>query len=170
MQRKQQKELINITSKISTYTSYRGSGYSMQALDDSEIICYDRKIYVLQSLHRRVIYWYHIYINHPSGIRLVKTTREVCYWKGFVIRAEIFVKTSKTCQQFKNRKTLYGDLPPKNIAELKPWDLVHVDLIGPYRRGPAQDAPFFYTSSYLSELQSCRSIISAITSVIFIFK
>ena len=30
---------------------------------------------------------------------------------------------------FKKRKTLYGYLPPKNITELKPWDLVHVDLI-----------------------------------------
>ena len=34
-------------------------------------------------------------------------------------------------KQFKKRKTVYGCLSPKNIAELKPWELVHVDLIGP---------------------------------------
>ena len=27
---------------------------------------------------------------------------------------------------------MYGSLPPKNIAELKPWDMVHVDLKRPY--------------------------------------
>ena len=37
-----------------------------------EIICYDTKIYVPQSLHRRVIYWYHLYLNHPSGSRPAK--------------------------------------------------------------------------------------------------
>ena len=29
-------------------------------------------------------------------------------------------------------------MPPKNIAELKPWDLVHVDLIGPYSKSIIQ--------------------------------
>ena len=27
---------------------------------------------------------------------------------------------------------------PKNIAELKPWDMVDVDLIGPYRKSIIQ--------------------------------
>ena len=38
-----------------------------------------------------------------------------------------------------NRKTLYVNLPPKNIAELKLWDLVHVDLIGPYIKSIRQN-------------------------------
>ena len=37
-------------------------------------------------------------------------------------------------------------------------------------RGPAQDVPFFYTPSHLSELQSCKSIISTGFPYIFIFK
>ena len=65
----------------------------MQALDDVKIICYDRKIYVPQSLHRRVIDWYHFYLNHPGGIRLEKKIREVCYWKDVVTQAELFAKT-----------------------------------------------------------------------------
>ena len=36
------------------------------------------------------------------------------------------------------RKTLYGHLRSKNIAELKLWNLVHVDLIGPYRESIRQ--------------------------------
>ena len=51
----------------------------------------------------------------------------------------MFAKMCKTCQQFKNRKTLHGHMSPKNIAELKPWDTVHVDLIGPYRKSIRQE-------------------------------
>ena len=39
-----------------------------------------------------------------------------------------------------------------------------------YGRGPAQDVPFFYTPSHLSELQSFKSIISTHFLLIFIFK
>ena len=106
-----------------------------------EIICYDSKIYVPQSLRRRVLDWYHLYLNHPGGSRLAKTTQEVCYWKGFVTQADLFAKTCKICQQFKKRETLYGHLPPKNIAELKPWDTLHVYLIGPYSKSIRQQHP-----------------------------
>ena len=41
---------------------------------------------------------------------------------------------------------------------------------GDTRRGPAQDVPFFYMPSHLSEQKSCKSIISTNISVIFIFK
>ena len=113
----------------------------MQSLDNVKIIYYDSKIYVLQSLRRCVLYWYHLYLNHPCGSRLAKKTREVCYWKGLVTQAELFTKTCKTCQQFKRRKTLYGNLPPKNISVLKLWDLVHVDLICPYSKSIRQHQP-----------------------------
>ena len=65
-------------------------------------------------------------------VDLQKKIGEVCYWIGLVTKADLFDKTCKICQQFKKRKTLYGHLPPKNIAELKPWYSVHVDLIGTY--------------------------------------
>ena len=92
----------------------------MQALDGAEIICFDRKIYVPEILRRLVLDWYHLYLNHPGGSRLAKKIREMCYWIGLVTQAELFAKMRETCQQFKNRKIIYGYLPPKNIAELKP--------------------------------------------------
>ena len=48
----------------------RGSGYYDQELDDAKLICYGRKIYVPQSLHRCVIYRHRLYLNNPSGSRL----------------------------------------------------------------------------------------------------
>ena len=104
----------------------------MQDLNNVKIICYNRKIYATQSLRSRVLYWYHFYLNHPGGSRLANTMRYVCYWKGLVAQAELFANTCKIFQQLKERKTFYGNMPPKNIAELKPWYTVHVDLIAPY--------------------------------------
>ena len=115
LQREQQKKLRNINSKLSTYISDQGYSYSMQALDYIKIICYDRKIYVPQSLRRSVLYWYHFYLNHPGGSILVTPIREVCYWNVLVAQAELFAKMCKTFQQFKKRKTIYGHLTPYNI-------------------------------------------------------
>ena len=53
----------------------------------------------------------------------------------------MFSKTYKIRQQIKKRKTPYVHLPPKDIAELKPWDLVHVDLIGTYSKSIRQHNP-----------------------------
>ena len=94
-----------------------------------------------QSLCRHVLDWYHFYINHPGGSRHGKKIREVCYWKVLIAQAELFAKTWKMCQQFKKRNTLYGNMPPKNIAELKPWDTVHSCLIGPYSKSIRQQKP-----------------------------
>ena len=52
----------------------------------------------------RVLDWYHLYLKHPGGGRLVKTIREVCSWKGLVNQADLFDKTCKTCQQLKKEK------------------------------------------------------------------
>ena len=113
----------------------------MQALDDVKIIWNDSKINVQKILCKNVLDWYQLYTNHPGGSRLAKKIREVCYWKGLVTQAELSTKTCKTCQHFKRRKTLYGNLPPKNISVLKLWDLVHVDLICPYSKSIRQHQP-----------------------------
>ena len=48
------------------------------------------------------------------------------------MQAELHDKLWKISQYFKNGKTLYGCQPHKNITETKPWDAVHMDLIGQY--------------------------------------
>ena len=90
-------------------------------------------MYVPQALFRRVPDLCHVYLNNTGGSILAKIIIEACYWKGLLTQSELHTKPCKICQQFKNRKTLYGHVTPKNIAELKPWDTVHVDLIGSYR-------------------------------------
>ena len=65
-------------------------------------------------------------------------------------------------QHFKKRKTLYGHLPPKNIAELKPWDLVHVELIGPHIRSIIQQDPCG-TIIWKNDSLTCMTMIDPAT-------
>ena len=138
VKREQQNNLGKINSKLRAYISDRGSGYSKQALDQVKIIFYGRRIYIPKTMCRHVLDWYHLYLNYPNISRLDKKTREVCYWISLVTQTELHDKPFKMCQKFKNRKTLYGRLPPKNISELKLWDTVHVDLIVTYSKSIRQ--------------------------------
>ena len=54
------------------------------------------------------------------------------------MQADMYADMSKICQQFKKKKNSYGNFPPYIIAELKPWDLVNVDRIGPYKKSMRQ--------------------------------
>ena len=68
----------------------------------------------------------------------------------------------KTCQNFKKRQTNYGHLPPKNIAELKPWVTVHVDLIVPYSKSRRQKQPGGTVISNIVSL-TCMTMIDPAT-------
>ena len=57
------------------------------------------------------------------------------------MQAELYATPYKICQCLKNRKTLYINLTPKNISEIKPWDLLYVELIGPYSKSIRQHHP-----------------------------
>ena len=53
----------------------------------------------------------------------------------------MYDKPFKICQSIKKRNTLYENLPPKNTAELKPWDSMNVELIGIYRNSIRKQNP-----------------------------
>jgi len=138
------------------------SSYAMTTLDDVELITYESKIYVPLSLRQRTLEWYHYYLNHPGGERLYKTLNKVCYWKGMSNQATTFCKRCEVCQKHKTRKRKYGQLPPKYVGDLVPWNTVHVDLIGPY----SIDAPQFQPDGSIQTktLQlTCMTMLDPVT-------
>ena len=48
------------------------------------------------------------------------------------MQVEFYAKPCNICEPLKKINTLHGNIPPKNIAELKLWYFVHGVLIGPY--------------------------------------
>ena len=75
----------------------------------------------------------------------------------------------KKCQQFKDKKTLYGKLLPNIIAALKPWKLVHIYLIITYAKSIRQHHPGGLMIKKDMSL-TCMKIIDPTTGWFKIFK
>ena len=52
-------------------------GYHKQVINGTELIFYDKIIYVPLSLHRPVIYFPHIYLNHTVSELIANTIHKV---------------------------------------------------------------------------------------------
>jgi hypothetical protein len=102
-----------------------------------DLICHNEKIVIPTALQRRVVEWYHETLCHPGETRTEQTLRQHLWWPN--LRNDVHEVCTKChiCQKTKRSDKKYGHLPPKE-AEANPWDVLCVDLIGPYtikRRG-----------------------------------
>ena len=61
---------------------------------------YHDRIYVPKTIFKRVLRWYHCYLQHTGGGRLVQTLTTVCVCSGIVYQARKLCKTCKYCQNF----------------------------------------------------------------------
>ena len=114
------------------------------------------------TLHRCVLDWYHLYLNHHGETRLSNTIHNVLYCKGFLTQVELSIKTCKKCQQIKKISILYGQIPPNIIAALKPWNLLYIYLIGPYSKSKRQqDQVGAIIKNYV--ILNCMTIIDPAT-------
>lgn len=117
-------------------------------LEGETVLCYRKRekdpprMLIPKSLRRKIIAWYHHYLQHPGSDRLEETLASTMYWHGMRSEIRKFTKYCDRCQLGKKRKRKYGHLPPK-IAAINPWEVVQVDLIGPYtikgQSGPAME-------------------------------
>jgi hypothetical protein len=49
--------------------------FSERLIERSTVITYDNNIYIPQSLRKRIVWWYHIYLQHPGITRMEVTMR-----------------------------------------------------------------------------------------------
>jgi len=90
-------------------------------------------VYVPTSMRASILQWYHTTLQHPGVKCMQATLKENFHWPGVDAAVESLVRTCETCQKCKlTAVRKYGKLPlPANTA-IKPWEEVHVDLIGPW--------------------------------------
>ena len=64
--------------------------------------------------------------------RTEETIKQHLIWPGLQNHVRACVQTCDVCQRYKKQKRHYGHLPIK-AAEAQPWEILCVDLIGPYQ-------------------------------------
>jgi len=105
--------------------------YSIQMVEDTQVLCKDGKLVTPKVLQRRAVSWYHHYLHLPGHTRLKETLHAMMYWKGMRNTIRSYAKTCCTCQVKKRHKHKYGKRPAKLVIT-NPWQALCVDLIEPY--------------------------------------
>jgi Integrase zinc binding domain len=67
--------------------------YSMQNIEDYDLLCFKDKKYIPQSLRQRVLSWYHAYLLHPGQTCTELTIRNTMTWPGLTQDVEFLQKT-----------------------------------------------------------------------------
>jgi Integrase zinc binding domain len=58
--------------------------YSMQHIEGYDLVFYNDKIYIPQSLRQTVLSWYHGYLLHPGQTCTEQTIRNTMTWPGLM--------------------------------------------------------------------------------------
>jgi hypothetical protein len=124
-QQKDTELMARLSHKGYTSQKLRGGNHAFN------IVHYNDRIAVPKKLQRRILNWYHQILMHPGINRTELTIRQHFTWPKLHDEVEDICKKCITCQLTKKTKIKYGHLPPKE-AEVKPWDTLCIDLIGPY--------------------------------------
>jgi Integrase zinc binding domain len=105
--------------------------YSLQHIEEYDLLCYKDKIHIPHSLRQQILSWYHEYLPHPGQTCTEKTIRNTMTWPGLPQDVERLCLSCPVCQLTKSKRKKYSLLSPK-IVEPDPWVMVCVDLVGPF--------------------------------------
>ena len=79
-----------------------------------------------------VVQWYHVVLGHCGTTRLRDAMTKYFWHPALRETIEETVKTCEQCQREKRNQKGYGELPARQV-ESTPWDVLAVDLIGPWK-------------------------------------
>lgn len=122
------KSLMKLLQKDDSYSEqdFHGGGKT------TSLICHKGKIVIPALLQKHVTAWYHTTLCHPGINRTEETIAQHLWWPKMRNHITNYVKICPLCQRNKRKQKEYGLLPPKE-AEAIPWDVLCIDLIGPYK-------------------------------------
>ena len=85
-------------------------------LDDTKVLCKDRKLVIPRSLQKHVVEWYHHYLQHPGATQLEETLwGAIYYWKVMLRIVRAYIKNCKKFQVNKKCQKLYDKVPTKMV-------------------------------------------------------
>jgi transposase InsO family protein len=90
-------------------------------------------VYVPRPIREKILHWYHDCLQHPGVRRMQATIKEHLYWPRIDQDIQTYVKNCSICQTYKiTAVKKYGKIPLPRSPTIKPWEEVHVDMIGPW--------------------------------------
>lgn len=107
--------------------------YSLRAALGSVLLHFKKRIVVPTSLRKDLVELYHDYLLHPGAEKQFRSMTTF-WWPGMETEVKKYVTACMQCKRAKlhGGKQEYGHLPPTPMTnDDRPFDVVHVDLIGP---------------------------------------
>ena len=106
--------------------------YVTAIVDDVEVLVnHNSKMIIPKDLRRKILDWYHHYLQHPGHDRMYATINATMTWKGQQEAVRRYTNKCPQCQKNKKNAKKYGKMPEK-LCVTEPWHTLCVDLIGPY--------------------------------------
>lgn len=108
--------------------------YKENIIDKCVIYVNDKdKIILPKSLIASTVKWYHFCLGHP-GINRTYNTIAAHFWCEGLISYYIknFIKKCDGCLKEKRSQPKFGKLPPAFDTIYSPWQVIQVDLVGPW--------------------------------------
>jgi hypothetical protein len=102
--------------------------FSERIVERSTVINYVNKIYIPVSLRKRIVWWYHTYLQYPGIATMEATLGQDLTWPNLRNGVEAAVKKCHEFQIGKQVRKNYGDLPEKQADRPIGWNRVDVDL------------------------------------------
>jgi hypothetical protein len=75
--------------------------FSERTVERSTVITYDNEIYIPISLRKRIVWWYHTYLQNPGITLMEATLRQNLTWPNLIKYLEDAVKNCHECQMGK---------------------------------------------------------------------
>jgi hypothetical protein len=89
-------EIIAREQKKDTYLKQvmeKSDKFSERIVERSTVITYNNKIYIPISFRKRIVWWYHTYLQHPGITRMEATLRQNLTWPNLRKDVEAAVKS-----------------------------------------------------------------------------
>jgi hypothetical protein len=96
--------------------------FSERTIERSAVINYDGEIYIPQSLIKRIVCWYHTYLQHQGITRMEAALRQNLVWTNLRKDVEAAGKSCHEYQIGKKVRKKYSELPEKLAERSISWN------------------------------------------------
>jgi hypothetical protein len=106
--------------------------YQLIKIECTLVFTQNSQIFIPTEIRQHGIVWYHRYLCLLGATRTKSTIHGTMMRPRLTKNLQSHYKTCKLCQFNKKTNTKYCKLPIK-VAERAPWEIVQVDLVGPWK-------------------------------------